>query len=759
MFAIGLDVSASLLSAASSKQQCGTGPAPDRKCLPMSLFSRSLRNQYLRFTAISALTLGVGLPVAPAAHGQKMSAADPMRKAQGSTAANNEPDRGSAYYHYGLAHMYEEMAVNAGRADYATQAIEEYKLALNADPDSAQLQDGLADLYFRLGRVDDAVNAAKEQVKRDPNDVDAHTLLGQVYVRQLGDAQTPQSQETLTQAIAEYETIARLKPNDIEPRLLLGELYAANHEPAKAEAEFKEAQKIDSDSEEVVLSMAKLYSDEGDLQHAADVLAGVPQDDRSAREEFALGQSYDRLKKPKEAAAAYKRSLDQEPDNPEVETALANALLEDGQLDDALKMFQTLETADPSDLGSAIQISEIERRQGHYDESLATLEKLKAQVQPGSNDELQWGVDEALDYDAMGKYDQATALLAKLVDSTTKPDGKYSEQEKSNRAYFLNRLGIIYREENKTTEAVAAYKQMADLGGGCDSTTADDDAHPCYAESGYDGMVESYRDAHMWKEATAAAADAAKAEPKNHGVQLLYAQQLADAGQVDQGLALAKAQLANTQDDLDVHEDLAQMYTRLKRFNDATGEIDKADALAKKPNEKMYIDFLRGDLADREKKYDEAETEFRKALEIDPKNAMVLNYLGYMLADNGTKLQDAQKLIQQAVDLDPQNGAYLDSLGWVYFKQGQYTQAEDNLHKAIERMNTDPTVHDHLGTVYEKTGNLKMAVAQWERSMTEYAHSLPADADPDDVAKVQHKLENARVKLAKVGPAGDATAK
>ena len=61
-------------------------------------------------------------------------------------------------------------------------------------------------------------------------------------------------------------------------------------------------------------------------------------------------------------------------------------------------------------------------------------------------------------------------------------------------------------------------------------------------------------------------------------------------------------------------------------------------------------------------------------------------------------------------------------------------------------------MHDHLGEVYEKTGNLKMAVAQWERSMTEYAHSLPADADPEDVQKVQHKLENARVKLAKVTP-------
>jgi hypothetical protein len=38
------------------------------------------------------------------------------------------------------------MAINAGRPDYATQAIEEYKLALAADPESQMLQDGLADL-------------------------------------------------------------------------------------------------------------------------------------------------------------------------------------------------------------------------------------------------------------------------------------------------------------------------------------------------------------------------------------------------------------------------------------------------------------------------------------------------------------------------------------------------------------------------------------------------------------------------------------
>ncbi|HEY8997792.1 MAG TPA: hypothetical protein VIM60_07825, partial [Edaphobacter sp.] len=51
-------------------------------------------------------------------------------------------DRSAAYYHYGLAHMYEDMAVNAGRPDFATQAVEEYKLALDADPNSQLLQNG-----------------------------------------------------------------------------------------------------------------------------------------------------------------------------------------------------------------------------------------------------------------------------------------------------------------------------------------------------------------------------------------------------------------------------------------------------------------------------------------------------------------------------------------------------------------------------------------------------------------------------------------
>ena len=114
---------------------------------------------------------------------------------------NAAPDRSSAYYHDGLAHLYEELAISNGRPDYAAQAVEEYKLALNADPDSQFLQDGLADLYFKIGRIREAVNAAQDQVKKNPDDVEAHTLLGKVYLRSLGDMQGPQSTEMLQLAV------------------------------------------------------------------------------------------------------------------------------------------------------------------------------------------------------------------------------------------------------------------------------------------------------------------------------------------------------------------------------------------------------------------------------------------------------------------------------------------------------------------------------------------------------------------------------
>ena len=86
---------------------------------------------------------------------------------------------------------------------------------------------------------------------------------------------------------------------------------------------------------------------------------------------------------------------------------------------------------------------------------------------------------------------------------------------------------------------------------------------------------------------------------------------------VEEGIALAKAQLALTTgmpDERDSHLALATMYTRLKRWQEASAELDKAEALATKPDDKLYVYFLRGSLYDRQKSTNRLKQSFGRRL-------------------------------------------------------------------------------------------------------------------------------------------------
>lgn len=647
--------------------------------------------------------------------------------------ASEAPNRASAYYHFALAHIYEDLAANYGQPSYATHAIEQYKMALDADQDSEYLNAGLAKLYLQTGRVRDAIVAAQNTLKTQPDNLEAHKLLGRVYLQTLGNMQSDSTSEHMLKlAIDEYVKIVQLAPKDVESRLLLGQLYTLDHNTAAATTQFEAARQIDPNSEDVVLNLARIYNDSGQQSHTVTLLQSVPEADRTAKIEYALGTTYEQLKQNDNAIQAYQKALELAPENLNVERSLAQALLKAGKTDQALKYFQAITEANPQDAASYLRISEIERQQGHYHRAMDALEKAKS-LASGS---LEIQFNEALLNDSLGNYDKAAATLKGLADQTRKPNGHYTKAESNNRAIFLDRLASVYREQSKTDDAIAAYREMIAMGG---------DA----AEQGYQGQVDTYREAGEFSQATSAAEEAAKAMPNDLSVQLMLAGQLADTGEAKRGIALAKSQLKGNADDREVEMSLAQIYTRLRRWKDAGDSLDKAEALSKTDQQKTYVDFLRGALAEQQKQYDVAEKQFRKVLAANPDSAMTLNYLGYMLAEQGVKLPDALTLIQKAVKLDPNNGAYLDSLGWVYFKMGQYTLAEVNLHKAVDRMSHDPTVHDHLGELYARTGRLKLAAAEWEKSLEAYSKSPHGDAEPGEMSKVKKKLDNARMRLAK----------
>lgn len=46
-------------------------------------------------------------------------------------------------------------------------------------------------------------------------------------------------------------------------------------------------------------------------------------------------------------------------------------------------------------------------------------------------------------------------------------------------------------------------------------------------------------------------------------------------------------------------------------------------------------------------------------------------------------------------------------------------------------------------------GKTKEAVAQWQASLNDFKRSAPSENDPDEVAKITKKLDDAQAKLAR----------
>src|SRR6266581_4276813 len=182
---------------------------------------RSFMNRVIRSIVVLLVTSTAGLaqqapatapaskqPTQPSSH-KAEKAPDAKQPAQSSS---RKTDRAAAYYHYTLAHMYEEQVAVYGRSDLANKAIEEYRQAIDADPTSEYLTAGLAELYAKTGRIRDAVLEAQDIIKRDPKNLEARKLLGRIYLRSLGDMQAgTQSSQILKLALEQYEQITALE--------------------------------------------------------------------------------------------------------------------------------------------------------------------------------------------------------------------------------------------------------------------------------------------------------------------------------------------------------------------------------------------------------------------------------------------------------------------------------------------------------------------------------------------------------------------
>lgn len=245
------------------------------------------------------------------------------------------------------------------------------------------------------------------------------------------------------------------------------------------------------------------------------------------------------------------------------------------------------------------------------------------------------------------------------------------------------------------------------------------------------------------------------------------------AGQPDEALRMAG--------DLAKLEDVGWYFAPLKGWVlRESGKTDQAvqayqDAIDKLDASKKLKDEIRDQMKDQIryslsglyveiKDIDKAALQLQTLVKRHPDNPTYKNDLGFIWCDNDKNLAESEKLIRQALELDKkqqeklkadgaidevkENAAYLDSLGWVLYKQQKYKEAIPILKRAVadDEEGNHLEIWDHLADSYRATGQLKDAVAAWEKGLK--CEDLgPRDAERR--RKVTTKLNQVRAELRK----------
>jgi tetratricopeptide (TPR) repeat protein len=625
--------------------------------------------------------------------------------AQSAPAAPPSPatdTKAGAYYNFAMGRLYAELAAAEGSREDVNKAIHYYQEAIKLDPKAGLVLEELTDLYIKTNRLADAVEQAEGLLKQDPNNLDARRTLAQIYTHlAIGDTPNAKIDEGyLHKAIDQYQKVTQQAPKDADSWSYLGRLYRASSDSASAEKAFNSALEAEPDNEDALTGLAAVYADMGDSAKALEKLKAAADKSPNERTLSILAQQYENMNDYKSAADVLQRAVALEPDDERLQRELAQDLAEAGQLDESLKTYQQLASDNPREPLYRLQVARICR----FKHDFPAAERALASAQMLDADNIEVRHEQVYLLEAEGKTDEAISSMKSLLD--TLPHRTYSGRDGKIRAALERHLGLLYRDAKQYPAAIEAFRQFATL-------DSDDDAQTDATAQ----VVETYR----------ASGDLAAAEREAQAGIKKFAE--------NRGASRA------------LQLQLAEVYEQGKRWNDMLKALDRAEQLASTDSEKEQVYFMRGAGLERQKRFDQSEAAFRKVLELDPKNAGALNYLGYMLADRNVRLEEAYDLIKRAVDLEPENGAYLDSLGWVYYRQGKLDDARGLLERALDRMQ-DPTVHDHLGDVYLKLGKTKEAIAQWQASIHEFQKAALPEADPEEMASVNRKLDEAQAKLA-----------
>ena len=228
-------------------------------------------------------------------------------------------------------------------------------------------------------------------------------------------------------------------------------------------------------------NLAEIYIQQGAFDQAIEALSKIPESDMDSQLLGMLGYSYSQTQQFDKAIDTYEKALAQEPDNTNLRRYYADALLSAGKNAAARVELQKILKSEPDDGLSYKRLAMLDREEGRFDDARQELEKAKSL----SPDDLEIPYQQALLESTVGNNDKAIEILQGLVKQSERPGGQYTVPEANNRALFLERLGLVYRDQAEVSPGHGHLQTDSGAGAVAGSARGDADhrnsAHPAPA--------------------------------------------------------------------------------------------------------------------------------------------------------------------------------------------------------------------------------------------------------------------------------------
>lgn len=466
------------------------------------------------------------------------------------------------------------------------------------------------------------------------------------------------------QALAAFEKAAELEPANATYMETLSDAYIMQKRYGDAVLVVKKLYEADKSREELLETLYHLYTGQEMYEEAIDVLDKLEQNNgKTERIALAKSRLYLQLGESDKSALEMKELMEQHPNDLNYKTLYANAMMINGQRDEAVKLLYQVLDEDPDNIRAQVALK------GYYsseEDSSAVMDMTRRiLLNPRATTEdkvYQMRSLIALNEDSDGDSTQILNLFREMLNQPTPdPDiaeltAAYMDLKKMPRDSIVQALELVLRLAPERTTPRLQLVQYA-----WENDDNDSIISLCQAARQYNPEEMAF---------------------------YYY-----------QGMAYYR------QDDTD---------HALEAFQNGISVINEDSS------PEIVSDFyaVMGDLLFLKDRKREAFEAYDSCLQWKPDNIGCLNNYAYYLSLDGENLEQAELMSYKTIKAQPTNSTYLDTYAWILFMEGRYAEARIYIDQALQNDSAvGAVVTEHAGDIYALSGDMEGAITLWRQAL------------------------------------------